>query len=118
MYSNNNNNDDLAQLQLFLQRIVEECLNLEQFVIVPNQAVYRLAVIFEVLEADGNFINAYLTACVNTDIPSTNSVISSIESTERVYLPDDNNYSDNDDNINETTEYANNTVFINSRCMV
>jgi exosome complex RNA-binding protein Rrp42 (RNase PH superfamily) len=73
MSSNNMN----SSLQLYLNRLLEETLDLEQLSIVPEQAAFRLFITVQILNHDGNIRDACLLACVaaltDTKLP-TNTI--------------------------------------------
>lgn len=60
--NSNNNNMDSA-LQLYLQRLLEETLDLDQLQIVPSKAAFRLTLTVQIINNDGNLRDACLTAC-------------------------------------------------------
>jgi exosome complex RNA-binding protein Rrp42 (RNase PH superfamily) len=66
-----------SSLQLYLNRLLEETLDLEQLSIVPEQAAFRLFITVQILNHDGNIRDACLLACVaaltDTKLP-TNTI--------------------------------------------
>jgi exosome complex RNA-binding protein Rrp42 (RNase PH superfamily) len=74
------------QLQSFLQRCMEECLDLEQLTIVPGRSAFRLCVGVQVLNAAGNLMDACLTACTAA-LLDTNVPINPVIDSGKVWLP-------------------------------
>jgi exosome complex component RRP42 len=75
--SGSGSNNMNSSLQLYLNRILEETLDLEQLSIVPEQAAFRLFMTVQILNQDGNIRDACLLACVaaltDTKLP-TNTI--------------------------------------------
>ena len=75
--SNSSNNMN-SSLQLYLNRLLEETLDLEQLSIVPGTAAFRLLLTVQILNQDGNIRDACLLACVaalaDTKLP-TNTIL-------------------------------------------
>jgi len=69
--------DNRVSLQSYLQRLLEETLDLTQLSIVSGQAAFRLQVTVQILNSDGNLRDACLLACVaallDTKLP-TNTI--------------------------------------------
>jgi exosome complex RNA-binding protein Rrp42 (RNase PH superfamily) len=75
--SGSGGNNMNSSLQLYLNRLLEETLDLEQLSIVPEQAAFRLFITVQILNQDGNIRDACLLACVaaltDTKLP-TNTI--------------------------------------------
>jgi exosome complex RNA-binding protein Rrp42 (RNase PH superfamily) len=75
--SGSGGNNMNSTLQLYLSRLLEETLDLEQLSIVPEQAAFRLFITVQILNQDGNIRDACLLACVaaltDTKLP-TNTI--------------------------------------------
>jgi exosome complex RNA-binding protein Rrp42 (RNase PH superfamily) len=75
--SGSGGNNMNSSLQLYLNRLLEETLDLEQLSIVPEQAAFRLFITVQILNHDGNIRDACLLACVaaltDTKLP-TNTI--------------------------------------------
>ena len=69
--------DNNVSLQSYLQRLLEETLDLTQLSIVSGQAAFRLQLTVQVLNKDGNLRDACLLACIaallDTKLP-TNTI--------------------------------------------
>lgn len=75
--SGSGGNNMNSSLQLYLNRLLEETLDLEQLSIVLEQAAFRLFLTVQILNHDGNIRDACLLACVaaltDTKLP-TNTI--------------------------------------------
>jgi exosome complex RNA-binding protein Rrp42 (RNase PH superfamily) len=75
--SGSGGNNMNSSLQLYLNRLLEETLDLEQLSIVNEQAAFRLFITVQILNHDGNIRDACLLACVaaltDTKLP-TNTI--------------------------------------------
>lgn len=71
--SGSTNQQQQQQLQSFLQRVLEENVDLEQLVVVEGRVAYRLAVSVQVLDESGNVVDACVaaatTALLDTQLP-------------------------------------------------
>jgi exosome complex RNA-binding protein Rrp42 (RNase PH superfamily) len=86
--SGSSGNNMNSSLQLYLQRLLEETLDLEQLSIVPEQAAFRLFLTVQILNHDGNIRDACLLACVAA-LTDTKLPTNTIWQDGKVWLKDD-----------------------------